>query len=108
MIGIYDDMEQSLGMTKLHRALPLGMRASLWSNASPEVRHLLDCVTLKDAIEITGIGPVTLRSWVKSGRIPSTEWRAQTILRLSTIKKALDNPPERGRPVQVRADFIHW
>lgn len=108
MIGIYDDMEQSLGMTKLHRALPLGMRASLWSNASPEVRHLLDCVTLKDAIEITGIGPVTLRSWVKSGRIPSTEWRGQTILRLSEIKRAIDSPPARGRPLTGCKAFTRW
>ncbi len=110
MIGIktYDDVEQALGLTKLCRALPLGMRAALWCNASPEVRKNLDCVLLPEAVKITGIGTATLTCWVTSGRIGSTAWKGQTIVRLSEIKKALDNPAKRGRPVQVRADFTKW
>ena len=69
---------------------------------------MLDSVTTKEAVEITGVGMATLRSWIASGRIPSTEWRGQTILRLSEIKRAIDSPPARGRPLTGCKAFTRW
>ena len=93
---------------RLQRSLPLGLRAAMWSNASPEVRKCLDCVLLPEVVEITGISRSVLSNWIASGRIGSVTWKCQTVVRLSEIKKALDNPPKRGRPLKVRADFTKW
>ena len=102
------DVEQALQLTRLHRSLPPSIRIVVWATVTPEVRKLLDSVPLGEAAEITGVSTATHRSWIASGRIPSTEWQGQSILRLSAIKHALDNPPNRGRPLKLRTDFTRW
>ncbi len=102
------DVQQALDLTRFHRSIPPAMRIVVWATVPPEVRKLLDCVPLPEAVQITGIHSTTLRNWIKSGRLPAHEHEGRLVMRLTDIKRVIDDPPARGRPLMGGKAFTRW